>query len=86
MSRIKGSIIDQLRSSTGCPIGARRARQIEKANACSRTGSRRPPTARAAELEITVEEARTLSRDLNSSVVRSRAVDACPTRPATSVL
>jgi RNA polymerase sigma factor for flagellar operon FliA len=73
ITRIKGSIIDELRSLDWVPRSVRaKARQIEKANALLEHRLQRAPTDAevAAELEMTVEEFQdALTRISNSSVV-----------------
>src|ERR687896_583107 len=73
MTRIKGSIIDKLRSLDWVPRSVRaKARQIEKANAKLEHELHRAPTDQevAAELEIPLEEYQeSLTRISNSSVV-----------------
>jgi RNA polymerase sigma factor for flagellar operon FliA len=73
MTRIKGSIIDELRSLDWVPRSVRaRARQIEKANARLEHKLHRAPTDAevAAELEMSIEEFQdSLTRISNSSVV-----------------
>jgi RNA polymerase sigma factor for flagellar operon FliA len=73
MTRIKGSIIDELRSLDWVPRSVRaKARQIEKANAKLEHELHRAPTDQevAAELEIPLEEYQeSLTRISNSSVV-----------------
>ena len=73
MTRIKGSIIDELRSLDWVPRSVRaRARQIEKANALLEHKLHRAPTDAevAAELEMLIEEFQeSLTRISNSSVV-----------------
>jgi RNA polymerase sigma factor FliA len=73
ITRIKGSIIDELRSLDWVPRSVRaKARQIEKANASLEHKLQRAPTDAevAAELEMTVEEFQdALTRISNSSVV-----------------
>jgi RNA polymerase sigma factor for flagellar operon FliA len=73
ITRIKGSIIDELRSLDWVPRSVRaKARQIEKANALLEHKLQRAPTDAevAAELEMTIEEFQdTLTRISNSSVV-----------------
>src|SRR4051812_18829914 len=73
MTRIKGSIIDELRSLDWVPRSVRaRARQIEKANAKLEHQLHRAPTDAevAAEMEMSIEDFQdTLTRISNSSVV-----------------
>jgi RNA polymerase sigma factor for flagellar operon FliA len=73
MTRIKGSIIDELRSLDWVPRSVRaRARQIEKANAALEHKLHRAPTDQevADELGMTIEEYQeSLTRISNSSVV-----------------
>jgi RNA polymerase sigma factor for flagellar operon FliA len=73
ITRIKGSIIDELRSLDWVPRSVRaKARQIEKANALLEHKLQRAPTDAevAAELDMTVEEFQdALTRISNSSVV-----------------
>src|SRR5919107_480266 len=73
MTRIKGSIIDELRSLDWVPRSVRaRARQIEKANSKLEHQLHRAPTDQevADELELTLEEFQeSLTRISNSSVV-----------------
>jgi RNA polymerase sigma factor FliA len=73
MTRIKGSIIDELRSLDWVPRSVRaRARQIEKANAKLEHQLHRAPTDQevANELEMSIEEFQeSLTRISNSSVV-----------------
>jgi RNA polymerase sigma factor FliA len=73
ITRIKGSIIDELRSLDWVPRSVRaRARQIEKANAMLEHRLHRAPTDAevAAELEMSVEEFQeSLTRISNSSVI-----------------
>jgi RNA polymerase sigma factor for flagellar operon FliA len=73
ITRIKGSIIDELRSLDWVPRSVRaKARQIEKANAMLEHRLQRAPTDAevAAELDMTVEEFQdALTRISNSSVV-----------------
>jgi RNA polymerase sigma factor FliA len=73
MTRIKGSIIDELRSLDWVPRSVRaRARQIERANAKLEHQLHRAPTDAevAAELEMSLEEFQdSLTRISNSSVV-----------------
>ena len=73
MTRIKGSIIDELRSLDWVPRSVRaRARQIEKANAKLEHQLHRAPTDQevADELEMSIEEFQeSLTRISNSSVV-----------------
>jgi RNA polymerase sigma factor for flagellar operon FliA len=73
MTRIKGSIIDELRSLDWVPRSVRaRARQIEKANALLEHRLHRAPTDQevADELEMSLEEFQdSLTRISNSSVV-----------------
>jgi RNA polymerase sigma factor FliA len=73
MTRIKGSIIDELRSLDWVPRSVRaKAREIEKANAKLEHQLRRAPTDAevAAELEMSIEDFHdALTRISNSSVV-----------------
>jgi RNA polymerase sigma factor FliA len=73
ITRIKGSIIDELRSLDWVPRSVRaRARQIEKANATLEHRLHRAPTDAevAAELDMSVEEFQdSLTRISNSSVI-----------------
>ena len=73
MTRIKGSIIDELRSLDWVPRSVRaRARQIEKANAKLEHQLHRAPTDQevATELDMSIEEFQeSLTRISNSSVV-----------------
>jgi RNA polymerase sigma factor for flagellar operon FliA len=73
ITRIKGSIIDELRSLDWVPRSVRaKARQIEKANALLEHRLQRAPTDAevAAELDMTIEEFQdALTRISNSSVV-----------------
>src|SRR5437588_7753698 len=73
MTRIKGSIIDELRSLDWVPRSVRaRARQIERANALLESRLRRAPTDAevAAELDMSIEDFQdSLTRISNSSVV-----------------
>src|SRR5918995_1196334 len=73
MTRIKGSIIDELRSLDWVPRSVRaRARQIEKANSKLEHKLHRAPTDQevADELEMSIEDFQdTLTRISNSSVV-----------------
>src|SRR5436305_7543430 len=73
ITRIKGSIIDELRSLDWVPRSVRaRARQIEKANATLEHRLHRAPTDAevAAELEMSTEEFQdSLTRISNSSVI-----------------
>jgi len=73
MTRIKGSIIDELRSLDWVPRSVRaRARQIEKANALLEHRLHRAPTDAevAQELDMSIEEFQeSLTRISNSSVV-----------------
>jgi RNA polymerase sigma factor for flagellar operon FliA len=73
ITRIKGSIIDELRSLDWVPRSVRaKARQIEKANAMLEHRLQRAPTDAevAAELDMTIEEFQdALTRISNSSVV-----------------
>src|SRR3954467_14772407 len=73
MTRIKGSIIDELRSLDWVPRSVRaRARQIEKANALLEHRLHRAPTDQevADELEMSIEEFQdSLTRISNSSAV-----------------
>jgi RNA polymerase sigma factor FliA len=73
ITRIKGSIIDELRSLDWVPRSVRaKAREIEKANAKLESKLHRAPTDQemAAELDMTVEDFQSsLTRISNSSVV-----------------